>query len=237
MVRACGRRVRFIWGAIGLRRALAVFIGCAAVFSLGLAVHSSGGAGGTNVSPPADVGRINTSTLGAVPVVGQAEPLPAAPESGLANGAAVEPVRSLGPAPIAVVMARLGSAFRTSCPPADPVKVTADRVAFVTDHPDYARVVPSVCYLNLTVAAEDGYVAAQQPVSTAPIGAGCPVTQPVKATADGKAYSTDHPDYAAAVPATCYVTIAAAADGGYSAAPSPPPPAPRAASPTPRPAR
>jgi hypothetical protein len=56
-----------------------------------------------------------------------------------------------------------------------------------------------------------------------PVGGGCPVDQPVRATAQKLAYATDHPGYAGAQPLACFVTVDAAVKAGNKAAPTPSP--------------
>src|SRR5579871_3589184 len=86
----------------------------------------------------------------------------------------------------------------------------------VTASPSPATSVPS--------ASPPPQIATPQPASTGPIGNGCPVTFPVKGTAQKLAYSTDNLDYGTAVPVICFVSTTAAARAGYSLAPQPTPP-------------
>jgi hypothetical protein len=72
--------------------------------------------------------------------------------------AAVTPVRTLTPAPLAGT-----DPIGGSCPVDAPVKVSADRRAFATDHPNYASTVATRCFESLEAAAAGGAPAAPVP--------------------------------------------------------------------------
>lgn len=70
------------------------------------------------------------------------------------------------PTPVPVTVAPIGA----GCPVDFPVKVTAAKQAYDTDHPAYATAIPVSCYTNINAATKAGNAAAPHPVRLQGVG-------------------------------------------------------------------
>jgi hypothetical protein len=101
-------------------------------------------------------------------------------------------------------------ATRRACPAEQPVKVTADKAIYAPEHPSYAGIEGVACFVSVEAAIAEGN-------HGAPVGSGgCPVDQPVKATAAKLIYGTGLPSYGSVQAVACYnSTDSAIRDGNH----------------------